>query len=79
MSLHLNVYLKIIPCIVRICYPPEIENGSVINEEMLTEGSFAHYECDKGLELEESQEFICLSSGLWSGSPPVCRGKRCST
>ena len=40
-----------------------------------TEDSVAVYTCENGYQLIGTSVRTCLSSGLWSGIPPVCTSK----
>ena len=51
--------------------PPE--NGAI--EFMNNVGDTATYTCDDGYDLSGESTRICLSTGTWSGSEPVCESK----
>lgn len=37
-------------------------------------GSSAEYACDEGFILEGNQRRLCLRTGEWTGTDPLCRG-----
>ena len=41
--------------------------------------SFIFFRCNKGYTLEGEKESLCLASGSWSQSPPVCELVKCSS
>ena len=41
-----------------------------------SEEDVAVYTCDKGFELHGTEMRMCQSTGVWSGSDPVCSSKK---
>jgi len=41
-----------------------------------SEEDTAVYTCDKGFELRGIEMRVCQSTGVWSGSEPVCSSKK---
>ena len=54
-----------------LCPSLTVEDGSV-TVTGLTPGSRATYTCDIGFELVGTGFRTCLTSGVWSGTDPVC-------
>ena len=49
-------------------------HGSRQGNEFLF-GNVVMYSCEDGYFMSEgSEERVCQSTGLWSGTPPVCTG-----
>ncbi|XP_060605833.1 adhesion G protein-coupled receptor L3-like [Ruditapes philippinarum] len=61
-------------CRIVECSRPEIPgNGSITTPQTNTTfGSVVTYECNTGFVLDGHQSIRCLSSGIWSGSTPLC-------
>ena len=55
-------------------HPEFIEFGSV-DVPTTVESSVARYSCRIGYRLRGASTRTCLSSGVWSGAPPVCNGE----
>jgi len=68
-----------------ICYDlPETPHGSFsvpnslvdfadLGELALAEGETLRYECDEGYEMMGTRDLICISGGIFSEVPPICR------
>ena len=54
-----------------LCPSLTIKDGRV-TVTGLTPGSTAIYTCDSGFELVGTVFRTCLTSGVWSGTDPVC-------
>ncbi|XP_060568616.1 uncharacterized protein LOC132727214, partial [Ruditapes philippinarum] len=61
-------------CRIVECSRPEIPgNGSITTPQTNTTfGAVVTYECNTGFVLDGHQIIRCLSSGIWSGSTPLC-------
>ncbi len=70
-SFHHVIYFAVARCEDLI-----VENGMVVVEDPIQDGSEATYSCDQGFDLEGESRRRCQSDGAWSGEAPSCRGKR---
>ena len=66
-------------CIVITCQDlPQIANGQQ-STTGLVYNSVASFECDRGYELQGTDELICTNTGEWSAPPPSCSAIECET
>ena len=58
---------------------PPLMNGGIIYIGGLTDSrpvnTVAIYTCDTGYTLNGGTSRVCVTGGMWSGSPPVCQRK----
>lgn len=58
--------------------PPDVHNGKfVLLDQSTTYLSKVQYYCDMGFELDSQNERICLDTGSWEGSDPLCKMIEC--
>lgn len=57
------------------CGQPESTEFGSVDAIYTTEGSVAVYVCQNGYRLVGASVRTCLSSGKWSGRPPICTSK----
>lgn len=69
----LSTYVWLISSVVGCGGLESPENGTVDLREGTTFNSTAFYGCDDTFELVGNSTRVCLSSGLWSSEPPVCK------
>ena len=65
----------ILELVVDCGQPEEIVFGSV-DTISTTVNSVAVYTCENGYRLVGASVRTCLSSGVWSATPPICASKR---
>jgi len=59
-----------IPC----GFPGQPLNGSSITKKAVSgPGDSVIYSCDRNFTMTGSHERVCLSSGIWAGTQPLCR------
>ena len=66
-------------CVVITCQDlPQIANGQQ-STTGLVYNSVASFECDRGYELQGTDELICTKTGEWSAPLPSCSAIECET
>ncbi|XP_065179368.1 sushi, von Willebrand factor type A, EGF and pentraxin domain-containing protein 1-like [Sycon ciliatum] len=62
---------------VTCLHPGSPVNGERIGDDF-NAGSFVSFMCNTGYMLQGSSSLDCLTTGLWSGTAPVCRALTCA-
>ena len=75
-------YVPVKRCIICLSVHSAVDCGSldnpgnwVVSFTTTTYNSVATYSCSTGYTLTGDDRRMCLESGLWSGSEPMCIGK----